>query len=278
MSNLSKKSFLNSPFRSIKHTNYFHAYDHFFSKYRNEEITFVEIGVLAGGSLFMWRDFFGPKARIIGIDIHPNAKKWETEGFEIFIGSQSDESFWSDFKKKVNNIDIVLDDGGHTYEQQIVTVESLLEAMNDNGIIVTEDTNTSYEVNYGPVSYSFINYVKNRIDAVNRRFKFEPDCLQQGLSNNNNEKRFYSIEIVDSMVAFKINREASYSESEEIDNEGKDDLVSHINYGEDFTKPMFRLPQIIFWLLKLFPFYKSAVRFTKEAISKKNFSAKKYFK
>ncbi len=113
---LSYKSYLKSPIRSIKHSTYFDTYDDLFSRYRNKEITFVEIGVAAGGSLFMWRDFFGPKSRIIGIDFNPNAKTWEKDGFEIFIGSQSDESFWQDFIKKVGAVDILLDDGGHTFE------------------------------------------------------------------------------------------------------------------------------------------------------------------
>jgi len=96
----SYESYLKSPYQSRKHNTYFEAYDHFFSKYRDQEITFVEIGVLRGGSLYMWRDYFGPKARIIGIDLNPNAKKWEAEGFEIFIGSQSDIDFWSKFTKE----------------------------------------------------------------------------------------------------------------------------------------------------------------------------------
>ena len=91
MKNLnSYKSFMKSPYNSIKHSTYFDSYDYFFNDYIGKEITFLEIGVLAGGSLFMWRDYFGPKARIIGIDFNPNAKKWEEHGFEIFIGSQSD--------------------------------------------------------------------------------------------------------------------------------------------------------------------------------------------
>ena len=45
--------------------------------------------------------FFGPKARIIGIDLNPNAKKWTKYGFEIFIGDQSDINFWKMFKKKL---------------------------------------------------------------------------------------------------------------------------------------------------------------------------------
>ena len=93
----SYKSFMKSKYKSVKHTSYFYAYDYFLEKYRNKEITFVEIGILGGGSLFMWRDFFGPKARIIGIDLNPEVKKWEKDGFEIFVGSQSDSNFWKYF-------------------------------------------------------------------------------------------------------------------------------------------------------------------------------------
>lgn len=82
---LSYKSYLKSPIRSIKHSTYFDTYDDLFSRYRNKEITFVEIGVAAGGSLFMWRDFFGPKARIIGIDFNPNAKTWEKTGLKSLL-------------------------------------------------------------------------------------------------------------------------------------------------------------------------------------------------
>ena len=60
-----------------------------FNGYVGKKITFVEIGVLQGGSLFMWREYFGKNARIIGIDLHPNAKELEKHGFEIYIGNQS---------------------------------------------------------------------------------------------------------------------------------------------------------------------------------------------
>ena len=219
--NISYKSYMNSPHVSIKHTTYFDSYDYFFDSYRGKEITFVEIGILDGGSLFMWRDYFGPGARIIGVDLNPEAKKWEKDGFEIYIGSQSDRSFWKEFINDVGVIDIVLDDGGHTYNQQIITTESLLPHLNDGGILLVEDTHTSYMKGFGDINFSFIEYVKEHIDKVNMRFgKFEKEKA---------EKRFWSIEVVESMVAFRINRAATSLESEPI-----------INHGSTFSAKDFR--------------------------------------
>ena len=47
----------------------------------------------------MWKNYFGNDARIIGIELNPEAKKFEKEGFEIFIGNQSDENFGKIFLK-----------------------------------------------------------------------------------------------------------------------------------------------------------------------------------
>ena len=107
--------------------------------------------------------------------MNPEAKKWEEEGFEVFIGNQSDKSFWERFIKAVGGIDIVLDDGGHTYSQQIITTESLLTCLNDGGIIVVEDTHTSYFDGFGDVNFSFIEYVKEHIDKINMRFEALPE-------------------------------------------------------------------------------------------------------
>ena len=203
-------SYINSPYPSHKHTTYFDSYDHFFRPYKDKKITFIEIGVKDGGSLFMWRNYFGSKARIIGIDLNPKAKKWEKEGFEIFIGNQSDKDFWSSFFQEVSEIDIALDDGGHTYSQQIITTECILPHIKDEGLLVIEDTHTSYMDGFGDKNFSFMEYVKEHIDKINMRFgKF---------SKEKSERRFWSIEVVESMVAFKIKKEATALKSDPIYN------------------------------------------------------------
>jgi len=215
---LSYQSYLKSPIRSIKHSTYFDTYDDLFSRYRGQDITFVEVGVAAGGSLFMWRDFFGPQARIIGVDLNPDAKTWEKDGFEIFIGSQSDEGFWQDFIATVGPVDILLDDGGHTFEQQIITTELLLDNIKDNGMLIVEDTHTSYMPGFGEKNFSFMSYVSNFADKVNQRFGKFNDSLA--------EKRVWSVQIYESIVAFHINKQASHLQSTNVDNNGDSEYIA----------------------------------------------------
>jgi hypothetical protein len=42
---------------------------------------------------------------------------------QIFVGSQSDPAFWARVRAAVPKQDILLDDGGHRMEQQIITFE-----------------------------------------------------------------------------------------------------------------------------------------------------------
>ena len=135
---------------SLKNDTYFQVYEEIFSKYVGKEITFVEIGVLHGGSLFMWKEYFGEKARIIGIDLNSKAKELEKHGFEIYIGSQSDESFWNDFFNKVGKIDILLDDGGHSNAQQIITLyqaRNLAIQKSTGELIAFIDTDDLWDLN-----------------------------------------------------------------------------------------------------------------------------------
>ena len=92
----------------------------------------------------MWRNFFGKKAKIIGIELNPEAKKLEKYGFKIFIGDQSNHNFWKNFYNKVGKIDILIDDGGHTKLQQVTSLMESLKNIRKGGMIVVEDTHTSF--------------------------------------------------------------------------------------------------------------------------------------
>jgi hypothetical protein len=217
---LSYKHFIESPYSSSKHINYFQIYDHLFLKYRDHEIVFVEVGVLNGGSLFMWKNFFGEKARIIGIDLNPEAKKWEEYGFEIYIGDASDTYFWDIFFKKIGKIDILLDDGGHTYSQQVVTVESVLNYIKDGGLLVIEDIHTSYLRGFGPRRYTFMKYVKTVLDKI----------ILKNINLNRGIARVWSIQFFNSMVVFYVDELQSKTEHSKILNSAPSQKTRDFRY------------------------------------------------
>ena len=223
-----------SKYYSVKHGNYFEIYEELFSKYVGKKIIFVEVGILSGGSLFMWRDYFGENARIIGVELNPVAKKWEKHGFEIFIGDQGSPKFWSDFFKKVGNVDIILDDGSHTYHDQIVTLRESIPFINDGGKMVTEDTHSSYQKKYGyPTKYSFTNFTKLLVDEINFRF---PDLEKREIKSTSPlRKKVFSISYYESIVSLNID-ESKCRENTLVKNGGINEGETHSwNYLEEST-------------------------------------------
>jgi len=163
MNDLKKFFYSNNKNVISKWSHYFDVYEQYFSKYRGKEICFVEIGVYQGGSLQMWKEYFGPKAKIYGIDINPACKQFEDEQITIIIGDQGNKKFLEEVKLQIPNIDILLDDGGHTMKQQKNTFEVLFSHIKKNGIYLCEDTHTSYWKNFGggyKNKDSFIEYSK----------------------------------------------------------------------------------------------------------------------
>ncbi|MGA2249637.1 class I SAM-dependent methyltransferase [Terracidiphilus sp.] len=123
----------------FKWDHYFDIYERHFRSFRGRDITIVEIGIYSGGSLQMWKDYFGPKCQIVGVDIEPACKSYENGSIRVFIGDQADREFWHRFKQEVGMVDIVIDDGGHSPQQQIVTLEEMLPHLNPGGVYLCED-------------------------------------------------------------------------------------------------------------------------------------------
>ena len=165
-----EKYFYKNPGRLIhKWTHYFDAYERHFNRYRNKKVVILEIGVYQGGSLQMWKDYFGAQAEIYGIDLNPTCKKYEEESIKILVGSQSDRVFLQKLKNEIPPIDILIDDGGHTMQQQIITFEELFDHVKSDGVYLCEDIQTSYVLRYGgghKRKGTFIEYSKTFIDQL----------------------------------------------------------------------------------------------------------------
>lgn len=153
-----------------KWNHYFEIYDRHFSRFRGTDVHVVEFGVSQGGSLRMWKQYFGPNAKIYGVDINPHCKKLEEEQIEILIGDQADRGFLKSIAARIPRIDVLIDDGGHTMEQQIHTFEELFHHIHEEGVYLCEDMHTSYWREWGGGvgrRGTFVEYSKNFIDGIN---------------------------------------------------------------------------------------------------------------
>ena len=130
--------------RTEKWHHYFDIYERHFAPYRGKAVTVLEIGIYKGGSLELWRSYFGPQARIVGLDLDPACAAFAEPGIEIFVGDQADRSFLRRVLAKVGPPDIVVDDGGHTMNQQITTFEEIYPVMPVPAVYLVEDTHTSF--------------------------------------------------------------------------------------------------------------------------------------
>ena len=165
------KYFLNNGHKPLhKWLHYFDVYEHHFERFRHRPVTMIEIGVASGGSLAMWRDYFGPQSRIIGIDVNPACKVNEADGIEIHIGSQDDTDLLDRILALHPVIDIVLDDGSHMMRHQIATFQHLYPRISPRGVYMVEDLHTSYWDDYeGGLRRpgTFIEFSKDLLDSLN---------------------------------------------------------------------------------------------------------------
>jgi hypothetical protein len=122
-----------------KWNHYFDIYHRHFNRFRGQQVNILEIGIYSGGSLAMWKQYFGPNCRVFGVDIIDDCKVYENDSVKIFIGNQADRKFWRRFWAEVPRIDIIIDDGGHRTDQQIITLEETLAQLSPGGVYLCED-------------------------------------------------------------------------------------------------------------------------------------------
>src|SRR5271166_5678208 len=68
-----------------KWRHYFDIYDRHFQRFRGREVNILEIGIYSGGSLEMWKSYFGSRCHIYGVDIEPTCKMYESDFVKVFV-------------------------------------------------------------------------------------------------------------------------------------------------------------------------------------------------
>jgi hypothetical protein len=152
-----------------KWVHYFPIYERHLARWRGRWPAILEIGVYRGGSLDMWRGYFGESVKVVGIDIDPIAAELSDPRSTIVLGDQADPDFLESVVRDHGPFDIIIDDGGHTMEQQITSIETLFPTLVDGGVYVVEDCHTSYWDDFGGGRGrpgTFIEWSKARIDDL----------------------------------------------------------------------------------------------------------------
>lgn len=148
--------------------DFLRRYEPFLEKHRNQKVKLLEIGVLGGSSIRTWRDYFS-EGEIIGGDINPDVKQYAGDRICIEI---IDQGKAVDLERLVAKgpYDVIIDDGSHLWEHQILTLRTLLPALKPGGVFIIEDLDTShgkYRKKYGtPGTLTATEYLQRISDWV----------------------------------------------------------------------------------------------------------------
>lgn len=160
-----------------KWTHYLPAYAAHFERFRGTDVGMLEIGVFQGGSLDLWRRYFGDAARIVGIDIDPACAERVSAPNRVEIGSQADPEFLTAAVGRLGRLDLVLDDGSHVGEHQWASFTTLFPLLEPGGLYVIEDLHTSYWDEWDGAhdrTDTGIGLVKQLIDDLHGWYHEEP--------------------------------------------------------------------------------------------------------
>jgi Methyltransferase domain len=153
----------------FKMEHYLEIYDDLLTPWHGRTLDFLEIGIYKGGSIPMWKGFFGPDARLTFLDIDPACKALGLPGTTVEIGDQADPTFLEQVGQAHGPFDLIVDDGGHKMHQQITSFRHLWPRLRDRGLYIVEDTHTSYWPGFGGglrEPASFIEFAKDLIDRM----------------------------------------------------------------------------------------------------------------
>lgn len=158
--------------------NYTKIYEKYFSDVREKPIKFLEIGFAKGFSAHMWEDYF-QYADLYFIDINADTANLfhNFKRTKLYFLDQENPIELLNFIKDVGEgFDIIIDDGGHTMNQQIISFKTLFPHVKSGGIYIIEDLHTSYAYSPGygqeygstdPNQETAVHFLQNLIHAIN---------------------------------------------------------------------------------------------------------------
>jgi len=122
--------------------NYTPFYNQHLCRIKESVKKILEIGILEGKSLKMWRDYFCNSV-IHGLDIYkmPNFG----DRIRTHEANQSNRKALSDLINKIgSDFDVIIDDGGHENQQQQISFGFLFPFVKSGGFYIIEDLQYSF--------------------------------------------------------------------------------------------------------------------------------------
>lgn len=176
-----KKSLLFKISGSDKYEQYYDLYNILDSiKNNNNKYNILEIGIgghdkkYSGGNSLIALESIFRKSNIIGFD-YEDKKFLESKRIFVFQGDQSKVSDLEKVTNKFNQLDIIIDDGSHFVDHQLISFEYLFKYLNDGGVYIIEDIQGSYVkcMNGDPElnkEKNLISYFSDYAHCVNHKF------------------------------------------------------------------------------------------------------------
>ena len=185
-----------------KMDHYLDVYHRVMAPWKSKDIRFLEIGIWKGGSINLWKGFFGSQTELTFLDINPECKALEGPRVAIEIGDQSDRAFLRQIAQNHGPFDVIVDDGGHKMHQQKISFTELWAHLSDGGLYIVEDTHSSYWPGFGGgfrEKNSFIEFSKDLVDRFHSWYTDQDDIFPF----HPIAKELASVQFYDSMVIFE---------------------------------------------------------------------------
>lgn len=153
-------------------------YDGLFKNKKTVPLKIAELGILDGGSLLMWKEYF-TNAEIHGFEYNDNLiakfkQNFNNERITLAnINVTNKDSIINAFGEVNTMYDIIIEDTTHQFEDQIRVIENTYKYLNPGGIMIIEDIFKSYDENdyirrLTPILEHFQDYYFVELDHVNR--------------------------------------------------------------------------------------------------------------
>jgi hypothetical protein len=161
-----------------KWTHYFEIYQAVFGPRRTDSMRILEIGVLEGSSLRLWKRYFShPDTIVVGVDIRPECIEFDApaDGIRVRIGSQADGTFLKRVVQEFGPFDLIIDDGSHVSSHMIASFNHLFSnGLKESGIYFVEDLHANYWQPWRDSRRSFLDMCKELLEHMHAHYQRAP--------------------------------------------------------------------------------------------------------